>query len=674
VVQEEQVEGLAMMWGALVLVLAVASSAAIENYDYDDGTNTSNEIIVTDDRSEEVDSTEVENKKTSEGTTGKGEGLEEDGENGEVESEEKGKIGSKEEDEANSTEVNERLSDKEGEEESKEENGEDNGEEGEKKDEDGVTHWLEVVEGEVCSKCTCYTSTSSTPMVSVVCPAPSLPCLSSWPPVHTALPTNTTLLTINLSHNCLTSLPRLKQLNVASLDLSSNSLDSLAALQFSNLSSSLLILNLSGNQLTPTGLSPLALHQDPEAQAVAPWRLQVLSLADNRLHSIPAPLFAQLGNLEALDLGGNPLGPDMDPSTTQAIGGLASLSSLVLASCGLTSLPPALLPGLTLLSSLDLSGNPLTVVDPSLALAPSLTSLLLDRTSILVLEEDSFLGLEDLRNLSISRSALREVGAGSLAPLAQLEELVLSENQELSFIHPDAWRPAPSPLLPLKVLQLSNNSLKYLPSMLFDTAEWLEIEEVGLGGNPWECDCHNLWILTLLLPAIQEASVGQGRDMICHGPAGTPFVKMSMVEVMGLSTNHSSVLPCGTAQFDPYRRSFFKQELEHRKVQAHGAPLAGGVAAVCVAAVLATALLVTVLHRQKRSRGGQLLRFPRAGRAPHVAYTPTEALTGVRCSAGTGIVNPEYRDTEQEMADMAARGPYSRPSMKVVDWPGPPED
>ena len=101
--------------------------------------------------------------------------------------------------------------------------------------------------------------------------------------------------------------------------------------------------------------------------------------------------------------------------------------------------------------------------------------------------------------------------------------------------------------------------------------------------------------------------------MITHYSPHT-WSQMSMVEVMGLSINHSSELPCGTAQFDPYRRSFFKQELEHRKVQvqvlmkaehmeapallqAHGAPLAGGVAAVCVAAVLATALLVTVLHR-----------------------------------------------------------------------------
>ena len=164
--------------------------------------------------------------------------------------------------------------------------------------------------------------------------------------------------------------------------------------------------------------------------------------------------------------------------------------------------------------------------------------------------------------------------------------------------------------------------------------------------------------------------------MITHYSPHT-WSQMSMVEVMGLSINHSSELPCGTAQFDPYRRSFFKQELEHRKVQvqvlmkaehmeapallqAHGAPLAGGVAAVCVAAVLATALLVTVLHRWgvlakywcelysgKRDLEGvsysgvllnphllllsnslpkYILRFPRAGRAPHVAYTPTEVL------------------------------------------------
>ena len=91
-----------------------------------------------------------------------------------------------------------------------------------------------------------------------------------------------------------------------------------------------------------------------------------------------------------------------------------------------------------------------------------------------------------------------------------------------------------------------------------------------------------------------------------------------------------------------------------------------------------------------------ITRFPRAGRAPHVAYRPTQGLPGVKCAAGTGMVNPEYRcrmttfllgcnlfkmvgveslvkqcfcrDTEQEMADMtASANPYARPAIKVFE-------
>jgi len=69
-----------------------------------------------------------------------------------------------------------------------------------------------------------------------------------------------------------------------------------------------------------------------------------------------------------------------------------------------------------------------------------------------------------------------------------------------------------------------------------------------------------------------------------------------------------------------------------------------------------------------------IIRFPRAGRAPHVAYRPTEGLVGVKCAAGTGMVNPEYRDTEQEMADMTtSANPFARPATKVVDWPSDPD-
>jgi len=38
------------------------------------------------------------------------------------------------------------------------------------------------------------------------------------------------------------------------------------------------------------------------------------------------------------------------------------------------------------------------------------------------------------------------------------------------------------------------------------------------------------------------------------------------------------------------------------------------------------------------------------------------------------MVNPEYRDTEQEMADMTkSANPFGRPATKVVEWPSGPD-
>ena len=81
-----------------------------------------------------------------------------------------------------------------------------------------------------------------------------------------------------------------------------------------------------------------------------------------------------------------------------------------------------------------------------------------------------------------------------------------------------------------------------------------------------------------------------------------------------------------------------------------------GVAVLCLLAILSSAMLVLFLQRQRKARGGKKLlrwarklflglgfRFPRVGRAPHVAYQPTQGVPGVKCAAGTGMVNPEYR-------------------------------
>merc|ERR1719447_904586 len=152
---------------------------------------------------------------------------------------------------------------------------------------------------------------------------------------------------------------------------------------------------------------------------------------------------------------------------------------------------------------------------------------------------------------------------------------------------------------------------------------------------------------------------------------------LRLAEVRRTIENNTSRLPCDGSKFDPYKRDFNLRSgkgWEKQPSNPHG--LAAGVAVLCLLAILSSAMLVLFLQRQRKARGGKkLLRFPRVGRAPHVAYQPTQGVPGVKCAAGTGMVNPEYRDTEQEMADMAMSGnPFARPSMQVTDWPSGPDN
>ena len=165
-----------------------------------------------------------------------------------------------------------------------------------------------------------------------------------------------------------------------------------------------------------------------------PFVLIDLSLTNNRIHSLPSAIFAQLGNLEELSF--NPLG-DMDDSTATAIGSVVSLHFLSLSECQLSFLPEPLLSGLTQLLRLDLSGNYFTSVDPRIRLAPSLASLALDNNHIQILDHTSFEGLENIRNLSVSENLyFSKIEKDTFTPLLNLEDLRIIKNPSLSWIHP----------------------------------------------------------------------------------------------------------------------------------------------------------------------------------------------------------------------------------------------
>ena len=263
---------------------------------------------------------------------------------------------------------------------------------------------------------------------------------------------------------------------VVGLDLSRNQLRSLDGGLLPSLLASLTWLDLSENQLSSPGLSEASLQPRGGERS----SLLILNVSHNKISHLPPTLFASLDLLESLDLSFNPL-TDLDGASSSAIGAVGSLQFLAVRGCGLRALQEEMMAGLRQLRTLDLSSNHFTRIDPSIRAAPALTSLIVDNNDIDVLDGASFEGLDQLHNLSVSFNRnLTTVEADSFSRLVALEDLRLSDNPALYWIHPAAWAKEDNQTdteFSLKVFSLNNNSLTYLPSMLLPTfRDWSQIE------------------------------------------------------------------------------------------------------------------------------------------------------------------------------------------------------
>jgi len=462
-------------------------------------------------------------------------------------------------------------------------------------------------------------------------------------------------MTLDLSYNLIHNISSLPGLDVWELDLSHNKITNIDKYVFAALSHSLLHLDLSDNRISAAGLSDQSLGKDM-IEDDTPFVLIDLSLSNNRIHSLPPAIFSQIVNLEDLDLSFNPLG-DMDDSTATAIGSLVSLHYLNLKECQLTFLPETLLSGLFQLLRLDLSGNYFTSVDPRLRMVPSLASLVLDNNHIQYLDHNSFQGLENLRNLSVSENLyFSKIEKDAFSLLLNLEELRMVKNPSLSWIHPEAWPTNEDNLevmFNVRVFLLSQNNLRYLPSMLLPTFNnWNDIEVLDIQGNPWWCDCHNEWMITTLVKNIQAKTPELTPGITCMGPPKTPVVKEQMMIVSELSSHD---LPCDTFQFDPFMKNFNivgdRAVTPDMVTTVHG--LAAGVVVTCVMAIIATAALVFTLHRQQQNkRRLSAMRFASGGSTPQVGYMPAPKQGVVRTSFGVGYFNQEFKDEEAEMKEI----------------------
>ena len=105
-----------------------------------------------------------------------------------------------------------------------------------------------------------------------------------------------------------------------------------------------------------------------------------------------------------------------------------------------------------------------------------MASLALDNKHIQILDHTSFEGLENIReNFSFSK-----IEKDTFTPLLNLEDLRIIKNPSLSWIHPEAWPTNEDNLgvmFQVQVFLLSDNNLRYLPSMLLPSfSNWDDIQ------------------------------------------------------------------------------------------------------------------------------------------------------------------------------------------------------
>nr|XP_057924870.1 leucine-rich repeat-containing protein 52-like [Doryrhamphus excisus] len=133
---------------------------------------------------------------------------------------------------------------------------------------------------------------------------------------------------------------------------------------------------------------------------------------------------------------------------------------LIISNNRIVELPPLALNYLSDLVYLDCSNNSLTEISQS-----------------------TFGNLRKLAYLDLSFNTLTRIEDRTFGPLASLIMLRMTDNPELSEIHPDAFAENPA----LQVLDVSRNNLTVLN--ISSLISLPALRSIGLSGNPWSCEC-----------------------------------------------------------------------------------------------------------------------------------------------------------------------------------------
>ena len=342
---------------------------------------------------------------------------------------------------------------------------------------------------------------------------------------------------LDLSHNGILKLPVVMTAsltNLLDLRVSHNNITAIPRGQFWN-ASKLEHLDLSYNGIY---ISPSydANYETPTASAadIVTTATDLEYVIDNMAEGIEAGSFEGLYQLTVLDLKGN----QIQELTQGVLDGLDNLETLNLDSNGLRKIQDHVFDGHLSIRQLTLSNNDLSVL-PFLMFEElrNLEVLDLGGNSISTLTPLINVHMFHLQSLTLSRNAIRRIPSPGFQNWFHLEELHLANNK---FTHVPSF----NNVTQLKILDLSYNRIRYLPTDVFqgtsmqelylgynrlktlDMNTFVNLENLRIldvSGDKYICDCRIRWVSDYYdiydWMKLESLSYTIDRTILCESPS-----------------------------------------------------------------------------------------------------------------------------------------------------------
>lgn len=232
--------------------------------------------------------------------------------------------------------------------------------------------------------------------------------------------------------------------------------------------------------------------------------LEILKMNNNLIGNLSSDAFHNVYQLTELHLEGNKISELADDTFE-----LANLRVLNLRGNLLTTFSDKVFGSMASnLTELNLRGNRLTEVSPLSSLT-SLSSLILSSNRLHSLPEDIFRNMTALDYLDLSENQLTSLPETVFIDLTGIKVIHLNKNN-LSKLEPRQFEGQ----VFIQQLYLSDNRLETLPTGLFDP--FAIQHTVRLHGNPWRCDCNMWYLHDWVLRNIQNVEMLD--RMLCESP------------------------------------------------------------------------------------------------------------------------------------------------------------